>query len=86
MAGGVFGPDHLPPQGPDRPPALVPAEEAQLLCHDFEVEEAPTAFGVSRVYIDDIAKVWAIRSVITRSLEITRKLKDTETTKTEPQT
>ncbi len=58
----------------------VPTEEAKLLCQDFEVEDAPAGFGVSRVYIDDIAKVWTIKSLITRSLEITRKLKDIETT------
>lgn len=49
---------------------LVPTEEATTLCSDFKVEDAPKNFGVSRIYIDDIGQVWALKAVILKSLDI----------------
>jgi hypothetical protein len=37
----------------------VPAEEAKQLVSGFTIEEAPVAFGISRVYIESIAQAWA---------------------------
>jgi hypothetical protein len=34
------------------------------------VEEAPQVFGVSRVYIDDMAQLWTLEPVILQSLNI----------------
>lgn len=51
---------------------LVPPDEALGLAPSFEVEPAPAAFGVSRIYIDDIAQVWGLTGVVARSLEILR--------------
>jgi predicted type IV restriction endonuclease len=48
----------------------VPVEEATRLAQGFEVEAAPAAFGVSRIYVNGVAQVWAIQSVVVRSLEI----------------
>ena len=49
---------------------LVPTEEAKTLASDFRIEDAPQAFGVSRVYIDSVDQAWALATLITRSLEI----------------
>ena len=51
---------------------LVPVEEARELASGFEIEEAPTAFGASRIYIDSIDQVWGLAGVVARSLEICR--------------
>lgn len=51
---------------------LVPPEEAADLAHGFEVEAAPATFGVSRIYIEDIAQVWGLTGVVARSLAILR--------------
>ena len=55
---------------------LVPTEETKTLCSGFLVEEAPAGFGKSRIYMDNAAQVWALKDVITRSLEILKKAKD----------
>lgn len=49
---------------------LVPVEEAAELVTGFELEEAPSSFGVSRIYIDQIPQLWGLTGVIVRSLEI----------------
>lgn len=52
--------------------SLVPVEEARQLAGGFETEVAPDTFGVSRVYFDDIAQLWAMTGLVLRSLEIAR--------------
>lgn len=49
---------------------LVPVAEAAQLVQGFELEEAPATFGISRIYIDDVAQLWALAAVIIRSLEL----------------
>lgn len=49
---------------------LVPTEEVRAAAVGFEVEDAPAAYGVSRVYIDSVDQVWALEKLILRSLEI----------------
>jgi hypothetical protein len=56
---------------------LVPPEEAKALCEGYEVEAAPSAFGVSRIYIDSIAQTWALQPVILCSLDILKVPKKT---------
>lgn len=46
----------------------VPIEEARSLVPGFEVEEAPSVFGVSRVYVDNVSQVWALQELVKRSL------------------
>lgn len=50
----------------------VPVDEATGLAAGFETEAAPPAFGVSRVYIDDIEQLSSLKPLIRRSLEILR--------------
>jgi len=57
---------------------LVPIEEAKELVNGFEVEEAPAAYGATRVYIDSVSQLWALKSIILRSLEILREGKKIE--------
>jgi predicted type IV restriction endonuclease len=54
----------------------VPLEEAKAAASGFEVEAAPAAFGTSRVYIDTVPQVWALKALITRSLDLSAALKD----------
>jgi hypothetical protein len=54
---------------------LVPVDEATTLAQGFDVEASPAAFGVSRIYVDGVAQLWAIKAVITRSLEILQSRK-----------
>jgi predicted type IV restriction endonuclease len=54
----------------------VPAEDARKLVSGFVVEEAPTNFGTSRVYIDNVAQMWALTALIMRSLELSKSSKD----------
>jgi hypothetical protein len=54
----------------------VPAEEAKQLVSGFTIEEAPVAFGISRVYIESIAQAWALKSLVLRSLELSKASKD----------
>ncbi len=44
------------------------------------VEEAPAAFGASRVYIDNVAQMWALSSLILRSFELSKASKDESAT------
>lgn len=54
----------------------VPVEEVKLLLPGVDVEDAPTAFGISRIYIESAAQVWSVEKVILRSLEIARAAKE----------
>lgn len=55
---------------------LVPVEEARGLCSGFEVEEAPSGYGISRVYVDSVAQLWAFTALVTRSLQILHERRD----------
>jgi len=50
----------------------VPVDEAKQLALGFDVEEAPPVFGSSRVFLDNVAQVWAIKGLILRSLQVAR--------------
>ena len=54
----------------------VPVEEAKQWVSGFAVEESPAAFGVSRVYIDNVAQMWALKSLVLRSLELSTASKE----------
>ncbi len=54
----------------------VPVEEAKQLVPGVEVEEAPSVFGVSRIYLESPAQVWTVEKVILRSLELARTAKE----------
>lgn len=62
----------------------VPVEEAKALTADFEVEMAPPALGTSRVYIENVPQVWALKKLVARSLELALTIK--EEAPTEPVT
>jgi len=49
---------------------IVPVDEARELAAGFEVQEAPSAFGVSRVYVEEGAQLWALDRLVLRSLEL----------------
>jgi len=49
---------------------LVTVEEAIGFAKGFEIEQAPAAFGVSRVYFNDLAQVRDLKVLIARSLEM----------------
>ena len=48
----------------------VPVDEAKELAEGFEIEVAPDVFGVSRVYLDTVGQLWALKQVVLRSLEL----------------
>ncbi len=54
---------------------LVPVEEAIGLAKGFEVEQPPEAFGVSRVFISDLAQLRDLRFLLARSLGILQSQK-----------
>ncbi|MCY1031648.1 type I restriction enzyme HsdR N-terminal domain-containing protein [Corallococcus sp. BB11-1] len=54
----------------------APVEEARSLAAGFEVEVAPAALGTSRVYVETIPQVWALKALVTRSLELSLTVKD----------
>jgi predicted type IV restriction endonuclease len=54
----------------------VPVEEAKTLAAGFEVEASPAAFGISRVYIQTIPEVWALKALVARSLELSLTVKE----------
>jgi hypothetical protein len=57
---------------------LVPTVEVQAMVEGFDVEDAPATFGVSRIYIDSPAQLWALEKVLLRSLELAKtKSRDT---------
>lgn len=43
-------------------------EEARTLAPNFEVEDAPGAFGTSRIYIDSITQLWALKDLVLKCL------------------
>ena len=55
---------------------LVPVEEATTLAKGFEIEQSPQAFGVSRIYINDVAQTRDLKLLLVRSLEILQAQKD----------
>jgi hypothetical protein len=55
---------------------LVPVEEATQLAKGFEIEQAPEAFGASRIYLNDVAQTWNLKLLLTRSLEILQAQKN----------
>jgi hypothetical protein len=48
----------------------ISVDELRELAEDLEAEAAPNAFGVSRVYIDTVGQLWALKQVVLRSLEL----------------
>jgi hypothetical protein len=55
---------------------LVPLDEATKLAKDFEIEQSPEAFGLSRIYINDVAQTWDLKLLLVRSLEILQTQKN----------
>jgi len=49
---------------------LVPTDEARQLAQGFEVEDAPSVFGVSRIYIGNVTQMWDLKELVKRSLEL----------------
>lgn len=47
----------------------VPVEIATGLAAGFRVEEAPSAFGTSRVYFDSVSQAWALKDLVLASLK-----------------
>ncbi|MEA3275542.1 MAG: type I restriction endonuclease [Pseudomonadota bacterium] len=47
----------------------VSVDEARELAEGLETEAAPGVFGVSRVYLDTVGQLWALKQVVLRSLE-----------------
>ncbi|XXF80457.1 type I restriction enzyme HsdR N-terminal domain-containing protein [Myxococcaceae bacterium GXIMD 01537] len=54
----------------------VPVDETKSIAAGFDVEAAPAAFGTSRVYIETIPQVWALKALIARSLELSLAVKE----------
>lgn len=54
----------------------VPVEEAKTIASGFEVEASPAAFGTSRVYIESVPQLWALKALIARSLEVSLSVKE----------
>jgi hypothetical protein len=52
---------------------LVPTDEARQLAHNCEVEDSPSSFGVSRIYISEVEKLIDLGNLITRSLDLIQK-------------
>ena len=53
---------------------LVPTDEARGMVQGFEVEDSPSVFGVSRIFIENIVQVLEFATVVLRSLEILRNV------------
>ena len=49
---------------------LIPTDEAIKILPGFNVEDAPTVFGVSRIFVNDIEQLRDFEKVILRSIEI----------------
>lgn len=64
--------------------SLVPVEEARELCPGFEVEEAPSAFGVSRIWLESLGQAWALAALILRSLELLKARREEPTSEGSP--
>jgi hypothetical protein len=54
---------------------LVPVQEAARLAKGFDVEQAPEAFGASRIYVNDVSQVRDLNLLLARSLEILQSQK-----------
>ncbi len=54
----------------------VPVNEAKGMAGGFEIEPAPAGLGTSRVFIDSVPQVWALNSLVTRSLNLSLTAKD----------
>ncbi|WP_225412467.1 type I restriction enzyme HsdR N-terminal domain-containing protein [Stigmatella hybrida] len=54
----------------------VPAAEAKQLVSGFVIEDAPAALGLSRVYLENIAQIWALKALVLRSLELSKVSKE----------
>ncbi len=54
----------------------VPVEDARAVAAGFEVEAAPAALGTSRVYIESVPQVWALKALLTRSLELSKTARE----------
>lgn len=54
---------------------LVSIEEAAKLAKGFEIEQAPEAFGASRIYINDVNQARDLKLLIERSLAILKTQK-----------
>lgn len=55
---------------------LVPVQEARELVPGFQVEDAPTGHGLSRIYLDSVPQLWALSSLLLRSLELLQAPRD----------
>jgi predicted type IV restriction endonuclease len=54
----------------------VPVEDAKALAAGFEVDAAPAGLGISRVYVETVPQVWALKALVTRSLELSLAVKE----------
>ncbi|ATB50834.1 type I restriction enzyme HsdR N-terminal domain-containing protein [Corallococcus macrosporus] len=54
----------------------VPVEEARAIAAGFDVEAAPAGLGTSRVFIESVPQVWALKALMTRSLELSKTVRD----------
>ncbi|GEL72266.1 hypothetical protein [Myxococcus virescens] len=54
----------------------VPVDEARAIAAGFEVEAAPAGLGTSRVFIESVPQVWALKTLVTRSLEVSKTVRD----------
>jgi predicted type IV restriction endonuclease len=54
----------------------VPTAEAKQLVSGFVIEDAPAALGLSRVYLENIAQIWALKALVLRSLELSKVSKE----------
>jgi hypothetical protein len=57
---------------------LVPTSQAREVAPDFDVEESPQVFGVSRIYFDNIDQLRSLEVVILQSLNILLKSSNKE--------
>lgn len=60
--------------------SLVPVEEARQLVSGFTIEEAPAVYGASRVYIESMPQMWALKALVMRSLELLATTKEDAST------
>ncbi|ADO75436.1 type I restriction enzyme HsdR N-terminal domain-containing protein [Stigmatella aurantiaca] len=54
----------------------VPTAEAKQLVSGFVIEDAPAALGLSRIYLENIAQIWALKALVLRSLELSKASKE----------
>jgi hypothetical protein len=63
---------------------MVHVDEVRQLASGFEVEEAPSVFGASRVYIENPEQMWALKDLVQRSLEVSQSAKSQSADSTLP--